>query len=82
MTDQQLHTKLRKIIAAVLCIEPHEIDLDADFANDLGADDVDMMEICLALEDEFGTDIDTGDFQNITNLDELADWLRDNVVDL
>lgn len=82
MTDLQLHTKLRKIIAEVLCIEPEEIDLDADFYTELGADDVEMMEICLALEDEFGTDIDTDNFQDITNLDELADWLRDNVADL
>ncbi len=50
--------RFRTTTAAVLKVAPERITLDAHFADDLKADSVDLVELVLALEEEFGVTVD------------------------
>ena len=48
--------KLKEIIAEVLSVDQNEVTLETTFTDDLGADSVDLVELVMAMEDEFGLD--------------------------
>ena len=49
--------KIRDIIATTLNLDPEEVTPDKSFAEDLDADSLDLAEIIMAIEDEFGVTI-------------------------
>ena len=49
--------KIKQLIADQLCISPDDINDNADIVNDLGADSLDVVEMLMTLEDEFGIKI-------------------------
>ncbi|MGN0298732.1 MAG: acyl carrier protein [Lachnospiraceae bacterium] len=49
--------KLQEIIAEVLSVEPEEITMDTTFADDLGADSLDVCQIIMGIEEEFDIEI-------------------------
>ena len=49
--------KLRKIIAAVLCVDTREITEETTFVDDLCADSLDLYQIVMGIEEEFAIDI-------------------------
>lgn len=54
-----IEERVRKIIAEQFCVDPAEIDLSADFtATHYQADSLDLVEITMEIEDEFGVEID------------------------
>lgn len=55
--DQEFE-KLREIIADVLNVDPNEITEETTFADDLGADSLDLYQILMGLEEEFGMTVD------------------------
>ena len=50
--------KLQAIIADVLSIDPSEISMETSFVDDLDADSLDLAQVVMGLEDEFGIEID------------------------
>lgn len=48
--------KLQQLLAEEFSIEPEEITMETSFMEDLGADSLDLVEMMMALEDEFGID--------------------------
>lgn len=52
-----IETKVKKVVVEQLDIDPNKVHLDATFANDLGADSLDRVELVMALEEEFGIEI-------------------------
>lgn len=57
MSDPQLEQRVREIIAEQLGIGDEEIAADSTFTGDLGADSLDIVEVMMALEEEFEIDI-------------------------
>ena len=49
--------KLKKIIADVLNVDPNEITVDSTFMDDLGADSLDVFQVVMGIEEEFGIEI-------------------------
>lgn len=52
-----IETKVKKVVVEQLDIDPNKVHLEATFANDLGADSLDRVELVMALEEEFGIEI-------------------------
>jgi acyl carrier protein len=50
--------RLIRVVSETLCISSNKITLDSDFAEDLGADDLDEVELVMAIEEEFEIVID------------------------
>ena len=71
--------KLQSIIAEQLSIDPEEITMDTSFADDLGADSLDLVEVVVALEDELGVTIEDDELQNIKTVGDAFELIKANL---
>ena len=57
MTEEEVFAKVKNVIVEQLGVTEDEVTMDASFTEDLGADSLDTVELVMALEEEFGTEI-------------------------
>ncbi len=69
--------KIAGIIAEVLNIDAEEITPDMSFADDLGADSLDLAQIVMAFEDELGVEIDPEEIGSIQTVADVIDKIKD-----
>lgn len=67
--------QVRGIIAEQLGVKAEEIKNDASFVDDLGADSLDTVELVMALEEEFETEIPDEDAEKITTVQQAIDYI-------
>jgi len=60
--------KFRKCAVDVLAVEPDQVTMEASFADDLDADSLDLVELVMALEEEFGVSVEEEELENITTI--------------
>ena len=70
--------QVRAIIAEQLGIKTDEIKNDASFVDDLGADSLDTVELVMALEEEFETEIPDEEAEKITTVQNAIDYVSAN----
>ena len=68
--------KVQAIIAKELGIEKDKITLDSRLAEDLGADSLDAVELIMALEDEFGIEVDDEAATKIKKVSDIVEFLE------
>ena len=68
--------QVRTIIAEQLGIKADEIKNDASFVDDLGADSLDTVELVMALEEEFETEIPDDQAEKITTVQNAIDYVK------
>ena len=68
--------KIKKLIAEQLCISVEKVTDDADITKDLGADSLDIVELLMAFEDEFGVAISDEDAQNIKSVNDVVTYIE------
>ncbi len=69
--------KIAGIIAEVLNIDAEDITPDMSFADDLGADSLDLAQIVMAFEDELGVEIDPEEIGSIQTVADVIDKIKD-----
>ena len=74
--------KLQNIIAEVLNIDAEEISMDSTFIEDLGADSLDVVELVMAMEDEFDMEIDEDEAENISTVGDVVEYIKANCENL
>jgi acyl carrier protein len=67
--------RVKKLICEQLGVKEEEVKDDASFVDDLGADSLDTVELVMALEEEFETEISDEDAENITTVKEAVDYI-------
>ncbi|ABN52167.1 MAG TPA: acyl carrier protein [Hungateiclostridium thermocellum] len=70
--------KVRKIIAEQLGIEEDEITMESSFIDDLGADSLDIVELIMALEEEFDLEIPDSEAEKITTVGDVVEYIKNN----
>ncbi len=70
--------KVKAIICDQLEISEDEITLDAVVTDDLGADSIDIVDIVMALEDEFGVEIPDDAIDYIKTVGDIVKYIEDN----
>jgi len=70
-----IEERVKKIVAEQLGVKLDEITNDAFFVEDLGADSLDTVELVMALEEEFETEIPDEDAEKITKVQEAIDYV-------
>lgn len=65
--------RIKKIVADVLNVDPDEITEETTFEEDLGADSLDMYQILLGLEEEFGVEVDLDKVKDIKTAGEALE---------
>ncbi len=68
-------TKVQSIVAEQLGVEVAEVKPEASFQNDLGADSLDLVEVVMALEEEFEVEIPDEDADSIRTVQEAVDYI-------
>jgi len=71
-------TKVREIIIDKLGLEESEITNQASFANDLGADSLDTVELIMEFEKEFNISIPDEDAEKISTVEEAVKYIQEN----
>ena len=70
------------IIASQLNISEDQVTLEANFKDDLGADSLDLFEMVMSLEDEYGVEIPSEDLEKITTVGAVVDYLKAKGVEI
>lgn len=73
--DQDMK-KLTSIIADVLNVDPNEIKPDSTFTDDLGADSLDLYQILMGIEEEYGITVPQEQTENITTVAEALELIK------
>ena len=72
---QDAYSKIKAIIVDTLAVEEDKITPEANFRDDLGADSLDLVELIMAIEDEFGSRISDDDARSITTVQGAVDFV-------
>ncbi len=67
--------RVRRLICEQLGVKEDEVKDEASFVDDLGADSLDTVELVMALEEEFETEIPDEEAENITTVKEAIDYI-------
>jgi acyl carrier protein len=80
-TTMAVADKVKSIIVEQLGVDEEEVTLDASFTDDLGADSLDIVELVMAFEEEFGIEIPDEEAEKISNVREAVDYIQNNTGD-
>ncbi|HEX7185897.1 MAG TPA: acyl carrier protein [Thermoanaerobaculia bacterium] len=73
--------RVKGIIVEQLGVDAEEVTLEASFTDDLGADSLDIVELVMAFEEEFGIEIPDEEAEKISNVREAVDYIQNNTGD-
>ena len=73
--------KMKPIIAEQLNVNEAEIKPETKFNDDLGADSLDLFEMVMALEEEFGIEIPSEDLEKIVTVNDIIGYLKEKGVE-
>lgn len=75
MTEEEIISKVNKVIDETLLGDGREITREQRFQDDLGADSLDMVELVMSLEEEFGLDISDEEGEKCVTVGDAYDML-------
>jgi acyl carrier protein len=70
--------KVKKIIVEQLGVEEDEITMESSFIDDLGADSLDIVELIMALEEEFDLEIPDSEAEKLATVGDAVDYIKNN----
>ena len=73
--------KMREIIAEQLNCDGETIGLDTSFKDDLGADSLDLFELVMALEEEYGLEIPAEELSDVETVGDIIEYLKSKGVE-
>ncbi len=71
-----VETRVREIISDQLGVAANEVTPEASFIEDLGADSLDIVELVMALEEEYGMEISDEDAEKIRTVKDVVDYIQ------
>ena len=74
-----IEDRVRKIVAEQLGVKEEEVKAEASFVDDLGADSLDTVELVMALEEEFETELPDEEAEKITTVQLAIDYINNNL---
>ncbi len=78
MTDGTTYDRLKKIIVEQLGVDEEEVTPQASFVEDLNADSLDLVELIMSLEEEFGMEISDEDAERIQKVSDAVEYIEEH----
>ena len=78
MSSEEVFEKVKGIIVEQLGVAETAVTMEASFIDDLGADSLDIVELIMALEEEFDMEIPDEDAEKIVSVSDVVDYIKDN----
>jgi len=75
MTAEQVLEKVKKIIVDRLGVDESTVQLTSSIQNDFGADSLDMVELIMEIEDEFGIEIPDDEAEKLSTVEEAINFI-------
>ena len=72
-----IETKIQKVVAEQLGIDPKQVNESSSFTKDLGADSLDQVEMIMALEEEFGVEIPDEIAEKLVTVGDAIKFIKD-----
>lgn len=79
MGSDEIFEKVKKIIVEQLGVAENTINTESSFLDDLGADSLDIVELIMALEEEFDIEIPDADAEKVSTVGDVVDYIKDHV---
>ena len=76
---ENIEQRVKKIVAEQLGVNEPDVKNESSFVNDLGADSLDTVELVMALEEEFETEIPDDEAEKITTVQQAIDYITSHV---
>lgn len=78
MANENLFEKVKAIIVDQLGVEEDEVTLESSFIEDLGADSLDIVELIMALEEEFEIEVPDEDAEKLTTVGSAVQYIKEH----
>jgi acyl carrier protein len=78
-TMSNIEERVKKIVCEQLGVKEEEVTTESSFVNDLGADSLDTVELVMALEEEFETEIPDEEAEKITTVQQAITYIEANL---
>lgn len=79
MTQEEIFEKVKGIIVEQLGVTEAAVTAEASFIDDLGADSLDIVELVMALEEEFDMEIPDTDAEKVVSVGDVVDYIKEHV---
>jgi len=76
MNEEDIFQNVKEIIVEQLGVDEEKITLEASFTDDLGADSLDIVELVMALEEKFDTEVPDEEAEKISTVGDLVDYIK------
>ena len=79
MSSEEVFDKIKEIIVEQLGVAENSVTEEASFIDDLGADSLDIVELIMALEEEFDIEIPDADAEKVVTVNDVVEYIKDNI---
>ncbi|MBM4330253.1 MAG: acyl carrier protein [Deltaproteobacteria bacterium] len=74
-----MERRVVEIIVEQLGVSEEEVTMEASFTDDLGADSLDLVELIMAMEEEFGLEISDEDAEKIQTVQDVVNYITEHI---
>jgi acyl carrier protein len=78
MAKEEIFEKLKELVVDQLGVEEDEVTMEASMQDDLGADSLDLVDLVMSVEEEFGVKVADEDLENIKTVGDIVDYIEEN----
>ena len=79
MSSEEILEKVKGIIVEQLGVADTAVTMEASFIDDLGADSLDIVELVMAIEEEFDMEIPDADAEKVVTVGNVVDYIKEHV---
>ena len=79
MSSEEIFEKVKAIIVEQLGVADTAVTMEASFIDDLGANSLDIVELVMAIEEEFDIEIPDSDAEKVVTVGDVVDYIKENV---
>ncbi len=79
MSSEEVFEKVKNIIVEQLGATESSVTMEASFIDDLGADSLDIVELIMALEEEFDIEIPDADAEKVVTVGDVVEYIKDHI---